>query len=104
MVEHLLCSAVFDNLAVIHHRHVVGYLCNDTEVVGDEDDAHVVFLLKGVEEVEDGLLYGDIEGGGGLVGNEKVGVAYQCYGYHDALLLSTADFMRIAAIYLLGSG
>ena len=104
MVEELLGSALFDNLAVIHHCHIVGNLGDDTEVVGDEDDAHVVFLLKGAKEVEDGFLDGDVKCGGGLVGDEQVGVAYQHHGYHDALFLSAADFMGIAAVNLFGTG
>ena len=103
VVQDLVSIPFFDYRAVVHHCHLVGNLRYYAEVVGDEYDAHLVFLLKGAEEVDDGFLHGDIEGCGGLVGNEQVGVANQRHGYHDALLLATADFVGIAAVDLLRS-
>ena len=102
MVEYLLGGALFDNLAFVHHGHVVGYLGDDAEVVGDEDDADMVPLLERPQQLEDGLLHGDIECGGRLVGNDEVGVADEGHGNHDTLLLPTADFVGIAGEYLFG--
>ena len=103
MVQDLVGVPFFDYRTVVHHSHLVGNLGNNAEVVGDEYDAHVVFLLKGAEEVENGFLDSDIKGGGGFVGDEQVGVADECHRNHDALFLPAADFMGVAAVYLFRS-
>ena len=97
MVEDLVGGAVFDDVAAVHHGDVVGDLVDHAQVVGDEDDGDAVALLQLPEQLEDGMLDGDVEGGGGLVGNQDVGVAGQRHGDHDALFLAAADFVGIAA-------
>ncbi len=32
-----------DNLGLLHHRHPVGGLCDDTQIVGDEQNRHAEF-------------------------------------------------------------
>ena len=72
--------------------------------MGNEDDADAVFLLQRAQQVEDGLLYGDVEGCGGFVGDEDIWVVDESHRNHHALLLATADLVGIAVENLLGAG
>ena len=45
-------------------------------------------FLEVVQEVEDFCLNGNVEGGGGFVGDEQGGVVEQRHGDHDALELA----------------
>ncbi len=64
---------MFDDLSGVHHHHVVGDVGDHSQIVGDEDHRHVLFPLQGVQEFDDLGLGGHIEGGGGLIGDEKLG-------------------------------
>ena len=46
VLQHLFHGAPFQNLSIVHHRHVVGNLSHHAEVMGDEHHAHAGFLLK----------------------------------------------------------
>jgi hypothetical protein len=60
--------------AGIHDDDVVAHVGDDAEVVRDEDDGHAELLLERLHELEDLRLDGDIEGGGGLVGDDDGGL------------------------------
>src|SRR5664279_1298047 len=74
-----------DEPARIHHRDLVGNVRNDSQVVGDQDEAHVALRLKIGEQLHDLRLHGDVQCGGGLVGDDDLGVQRQGDGDHDAL-------------------
>jgi len=61
------------HLAGVHDNGAVGTPGDHAHVVGDEQDAHVQPLTQLVDEVEDLGLDGDVEGGGGLVGDQQLG-------------------------------
>ena len=73
VVEDVVDGAALDDAAGVHDGDFIAGFGNDAEVVGDEDDAHVQFLLQREEEFEDLGLDGDVESGGGLVGDEQAG-------------------------------
>ena len=95
------CQSLLHHLATVHHHDAVGNLADDSEVVGDENDARSVFLLQRTQQVQDGALHGYVEGRCRFVGDEDVGVVDQRHGYHHTLLLTAADLVRIAVENLL---
>jgi len=63
-----------------------------------------VLLAQVAEEGEDLRLHGDVERGGGLVGDEQVGLVHDGHGDQDALALAARELMRIIADALFGVG
>ena len=61
----------FDTFAAIHDLHAVGNLGDHAHVVRDEDDAHLHFVLQGVDERQDLRLDGHVERRRRLVGDEQ---------------------------------
>ena len=61
---------------------------NGVSVSGVETRKASHLFLEVVQEVEDFCLNGDVEGGGGFVGDEQGGVVEQRHGDHDALELA----------------
>ena len=57
-----------------------------------------------VEEVEDLLLDGDVEGGGGLVGDEELRTIDDGHGDHDALAHASGELVGIGAGAAVGFG
>ena len=61
LVDLLACSD-FHHLAEVHHRHAVGDVTHDREVVGDEEVREPELLLELREEVHDLGLDRDVQG------------------------------------------
>ena len=57
-----------------HDGDVVGHISDDGHVMGDEEDRHALVPGQGAQQVEDPRLDGDVERGGGLVGDDEIGV------------------------------
>ncbi len=55
----------------VHHIHAAADIGDDAEIVRDEDDGGAFGLLQLFEEFQDLRLNGDVEGGGGFVGDEE---------------------------------
>jgi hypothetical protein len=85
----------FDDLALVHHRDPVGHARHDGEIVGDEEEAHLLLGHEVFQEVEDLRLGGDVERGGRFVRDQEPGV--KCNGRCDAdpLTLAAGKLMRI---------
>ena len=86
---------LLDDLSRVHHDRPLTQVGHHTEVVGDEQDAHVAFALQLAQQVEDLGLHGDVERGGGLVGDQHVGVARQRAGDRHALRHATGELVRV---------
>ena len=95
--EHLGHRARLDDAALLHHDHVVGDAPHDVEIVGDEQERHAELRLQVLEQLQDLRLNGDVERGGRLVGDEKVGTVGERHGDHHALALAARELMRIGA-------
>ncbi len=61
----------------------------------DEHDGHGASALEFAEEFEDLGLDGDVEGGGGLVGEEEAWPAGECHGDHDALAHAAGELVGV---------
>ena len=70
----------------------------------DQEDGHAQLLLEGVDEADDLVLDGHVEGRGGLVGQEELGSWCQGDGYHHALTHAAGELVDVVAQALLGLG
>ena len=93
--EDLAGGPIFDDFSAKHNRDMIGDSADDSEVVGDEDNGHADAFFEFSELIHDLGLDGDIESGGGFVGNEQFGLAGERHGDHDALLHSPAELVGI---------
>ena len=104
IAEELRRRRLLAHLAIAHHHHVVGDLAHEREVVGDEEHRHLVALLEGGHEIHDLALYGDVERGGRLIGNQQLRLAGDRHRDHHALLLAAGELERIGVKPPLGLG
>ena len=88
---------VLDQPSAVHDGDVVGHVGDDAQVVGDEDEAHVVLVLQLLEQGHDLGLHRHVEGGGGLVGDEHSRVEGDRHGDHDALTHTAGELVRVVA-------
>src|SRR5680860_764458 len=70
-IEDLRNAGCFDDLAVLHDKHVVGDLPHDREVVRDEEIAQSELGLKVVEQMQDLRLDEHVERRHGLITNDQ---------------------------------
>ena len=87
-------QADFDEAAGVHDGDAIGDTSDDAEIVGDEEKAETHFAAEAIEELEDLALDGDVESGGGLIGDEERGIGAEGHGDHDALAKAAGKLMR----------
>ena len=80
-------GGLFDDMPALHHAHPVGNASHQVEIVADQQDRHAQAHLQVLEQFEDLQLHGDVQGGGGLVGNQQFWLVGQGHGDHHALAL-----------------
>ena len=80
----------------MEHDDPVAKLLNQRNVVADEEIGQLPFLLQLLQKLDDLLLHGHVQCGGGLVKDEDVRVVHQCSCDGRALALAAGDLMRIA--------
>ena len=66
---------MLDNYAVLHDDDAVGDLGHHTESVRDEQHASAAPELDLLDQIEDLHLGGDVQRGGGFVGDQDGGLA-----------------------------
>ena len=88
-------ARLFDDVARVHHRHVVARLGDDAEVVRDEEDRHAVLALELEQEREDLILDRDVERGGRLVGEQDPRLARDGDRDHHPLAHPARELVRI---------
>ena len=104
LCEERVGGGLLDDAAGVHDDDLVRDLGDDGEVVADELDCGAGLVLELLQELEDAGLDGDVEGGGGLVGDEELGAAGERHGDAGALALAAAHLVRVGAGALLGRG
>ena len=72
--------------------------------MGDQQDGGALLAPEGVELVEDLGLDGDVEGGGGFVGDDEVGLEGRGDADHDALAHTARELERVRLGHALGVG
>ncbi len=96
-VEKVRHLPFLDDAAGIHHRHLVRHFRDDAEIVGDQQHGCAELALELLHQGQDLRLDGDIERGGGLVGDQQLGPATERHGDHHALAHAAGQLMRIGA-------
>ena len=63
--------------------------------MADEQHGQTALVAQVAHQFQDGFLHGNVQRGGGLVGNEQGRLAGHSHCDHDPLFLSAADLVRI---------
>ena len=87
-------GARFDDAAAVHDDELFGAFGRQAEVVRDEQDGGAHLSGQLFEVVEDAALDGDVQGGGGLVGDQQFGVRGHADGDEGALTHAAGEFVR----------
>ena len=95
--EEVVDRRLLDDLAGVHHRHLVAHVGDHAEVVGHEDDRHAELVLQLAQELEDLALDRHVERGGGLVGDEQPRRADQRHRDHHPLAHPAREVVRVLA-------
>ena len=85
VVKQLPDGGGLGHLAGIHDHDLVTEFGNHPQIVGNEDHRHAGLRLQVAYQVQNLGLDGHIQGRGGFVGNQDIGLAGQRHGNHDAL-------------------
>jgi hypothetical protein len=96
-VEQLGGRGLFDDVAMLHNCNVVCNLAYHSEIVRDEEHREGVSPAQFTEEGDDLGLDGDVERGGGLVGDQELRTIDECHGDEDALALASRELVREVA-------
>ncbi len=96
--------AALNDVTSIHHVDGVDHLSNHTEVVGNPHDCHAQFLLQLDDQIDDLRLDGDIQCGGGFIGDQQFGLAGKRHGDHGALAHAARELMGVVIQALAGFG
>ena len=85
--------ADLDDAPEVHHRHPVGDVADDREVVGDEEVGDPQLVLEVLEEVHHPGLDRHVERGDRLVEHEQLGLEDEGPGDPDALTLTAGELV-----------
>ena len=94
-VEDVFGGIRLDRPAAIHDNRTVGDLGDDPHVVRDEQDGHVLLVLKLLYKLQDLRLDRDVERRGRFVGNEQFRSTGERHGNHDPLNHAAGKLVRI---------
>ena len=95
MLEDLQGGAGFDDAAAVHDDELLGAFGCQAEVVRNEQHGGAHFGGELAEVVEDAALDGDVQGGGGFVGDQQLGVRGHADGDEGALAHAAGEFVRV---------
>ena len=90
-------GALLYQAAVFHHRHAVGKAAHQVQVVRDHQHRHAVLAAQVFQQRQDLPAQADVQRGGGLVGQQQLGLARQRHGDHRPLALPARQLVRVAA-------
>ena len=89
-----------DHVALLHHDDAVAIGGGETEIVRDQDGRHAALARQLGDQVHHGLLRGDVEAGGRLVGDQQLRLAGERQRDDDALAHAAGQLERIGVIAL----
>ena len=90
-------GALFDQFSEVHDGDVIAHVADDGEVMSDEEVGQFEFVLEVFEEVQYLGLDADVEGAHGFITDEEFGLDGEGAGDADALALTAAEFVGVAA-------
>ena len=95
--EDLLDRALLHDLAEIHHRHPVGDVAHQRQVVADEHHGRAAVPLDVEQQGDDRRLHRDVERRDGLIRHDEFRAAGEGARDGDALLLPAGELATAAA-------
>ena len=95
IIENIIHRSLFYHFTCIHNGYFVTDLSNNTKVMCDKDNTHVILLLKFFHQFENLCLDGYIQSGCRLIGDQKLRMANQTHCDHNPLTHTTGKFMRV---------
>jgi hypothetical protein len=95
---------VLHHLAGIEHGHAVRHLGDHTQVVGDHQHRRAQLALEPLDQLQNLGLDGDVQGRGGLVGDDQAGPAGEGHGDHGPLAHAPGELAGVFPQPLLGGG
>ena len=101
-LKQVLYPADLCNPSGVKHGHAITDLGRKCEVVSDEKHGHTGALAKLAQQLNDLVLRGHIETGGGLVSDEETRFARERKRDHDSLRHPARELMRIRTEPALG--
>ena len=84
------------NVAGVHDGNGIADFRNHSQVVGNEEHRRFQFPAGFFNKVENLGLHRHVQGGGGFIGNEELGMAGQGNGYHHPLPHAAGKLVGIA--------
>lgn len=93
---------LFYDLAMLHDDDVVAEAVCESEVMADEHVGDVSLFLQTIKQIEDGLLDGYVESGGGFVADDDFRLEDEGARDSDTLALAAGHVVRIAVSEVFG--
>ena len=81
----------FSQGAAVQHRYPVAHVGDNAQVVGNQQDGGAQFPAEPLEPLQNFRLQGNIQPGGGFIGNQQAGAHYQGDSQHYPLAHSAAE-------------
>ena len=87
---------LFYDFAMLHDDDVVAEAVCESKVMADEHVGHMGLFLQTIKQIEDGLLDGYVESGGGFVADDDFRLEDEGARDSDTLALAAGHVVRIA--------
>ena len=100
--EDVLGRALLDDPPQVHHRHAVGDVPRQPEVVGDDEDRHLGLAHQAQHQREDLAAHRRVEARHRLVGDEQARAQDHRPGDDHPLALAAGDLVGVAGEEALG--
>ena len=95
VVEDVVDGRRLHLLSEIHDQHLIRQLRNDRQVVRDDDERHLQFLLEILDQLQHLRLNRYVDGCRRLVGDQQPGATGEGHGNHGALAHTSTQIERI---------
>ena len=92
--EQIACGAALAQTSGIHHGNRIAGLCDDAEIMRDQDNGQAAPVAQIEKEAEDLRLHRHIERGRRLIGDEEIRLAGKRQRDHRALAHAAGELMR----------
>ena len=91
MGEHLAHIPFLHHHAFIQNGHMAAYILHHAHLMGNDDDSDAQLLVDAADQLQNGVGGGGIQGAGGLVAQQHLGVGGQSTGDGHPLLLPAGE-------------
>ena len=78
----------------IHNEHALAQMAHHVQIVADEKESQAQLRAQVRKQIKNLRLYGNVERGDRLVGNDEIRLARERAGNGNALALSAGEFVR----------